>query len=137
MAETRKLAAIMAIDVVGYSLLMGEDEAGTARAVREHREAGTALGVREHREAARPVVAGLGGRMVKAAALAQLGRLEEARSTFKTGHALNPTVAVSRYGDSGAAMSDDPTNLSSFEPLRHAYGRGLPEMAIDVSAMTG
>jgi TolB-like protein/class 3 adenylate cyclase len=53
MAETRKLAAIMAIDVVGYSRLMGEDEAGTARAVREHREA------------ARPIVAGLGGRIVK------------------------------------------------------------------------
>ena len=53
MAENRRLAAIMAVDVVGYSRLMGEDEAATARAVREHREA------------ARPVVAGLGGRIVK------------------------------------------------------------------------
>jgi TolB-like protein/class 3 adenylate cyclase/Flp pilus assembly protein TadD len=53
MTETRRLAAIMAIDVVGYSRLMGEDEAGTARAVREHREA------------ARPLVAGRGGRIVK------------------------------------------------------------------------
>jgi class 3 adenylate cyclase len=34
MTETRKLAAILAADVVGYSRLMGEDEAGTARAVR-------------------------------------------------------------------------------------------------------
>jgi len=49
----RRLAAILAIDVVGYSRLMGEDEAGTARAVREHREA------------ARPIVARLGGRIVK------------------------------------------------------------------------
>src|SRR6202453_4611303 len=53
MAENRRLAAIMAVDVVGYSRLMGEDEAGTAQAVREHRDA------------ARPVVAGLGGRIVK------------------------------------------------------------------------
>ena len=53
MTESRKLAAIMAVDVVGYSRLMGEDEAGTARAVREHRKA------------AAPVVAGLGGRVVK------------------------------------------------------------------------
>jgi TolB-like protein/class 3 adenylate cyclase len=53
MSETRKLAAILAADVVGYSRLMGEDEAGTARAVREHREAG------------RPIVTGLGGRIVK------------------------------------------------------------------------
>src|ERR1700722_6345645 len=53
MTATRRLAAIMAVDVVGYSRLMGDDEAGTAGAVREHRDA------------ARPVVAGLGGRIVK------------------------------------------------------------------------
>ena len=37
MSATRKLAAILAVDVVDYSRLMGEDEAGTAGAVREHR----------------------------------------------------------------------------------------------------
>ena len=52
MTATRRLAAIMAIDVVGYSRLMGEDEVGTA------------LSVREHREAARPILAALGGRIV-------------------------------------------------------------------------
>jgi class 3 adenylate cyclase/pimeloyl-ACP methyl ester carboxylesterase len=51
--ETRKLAAIMAVDIVGYSRLMGEDEAGTARAVREHRQA------------AIPIIAGRGGRIFK------------------------------------------------------------------------
>jgi len=51
--ESRKLAAIMAVDVVGYSRLMGEDEAGTAKAVREHRKA------------AAPIVADFGGRVVK------------------------------------------------------------------------
>ena len=55
MTATRRLAAILAADVAGYSRLMGEDEAGTARAVREHREA------------ARPIVVGLGGRIVKTA----------------------------------------------------------------------
>jgi len=53
MAETRRLAAILAADVVGYSRLMGEDEAGTAKAVREHREAAT------------PIVREFGGRLVK------------------------------------------------------------------------
>ena len=53
MTETRKLAAILAADVVGYSRLMGEDEVGTARAVREHRSA------------AAPLVASKGGRIVK------------------------------------------------------------------------
>jgi adenylate cyclase len=53
MAETRKLAANVAVDVVGYSRLMEEDEAGTARVVREHRDA------------ARPVVRDRGGRIIK------------------------------------------------------------------------
>ncbi len=53
MTATRRLAAILAADVVGYSRLMGEDEAGTARAVSGRREA------------ARPIVEGLGGRIVK------------------------------------------------------------------------
>ncbi len=53
MTTARRLAAILAADVVGYSRLMGEDEAGTA------------LSVRSHREAARPLVAGFGGRIVK------------------------------------------------------------------------
>jgi class 3 adenylate cyclase len=53
MSPSRRLAAILAADVVGYSRLMGEDEAGTARAVSEHREA------------LRPIVANLGGRIVK------------------------------------------------------------------------
>ncbi len=34
----RRLAAIMATDVVGYSRLMGEDEAGTLTALKTHRE---------------------------------------------------------------------------------------------------
>jgi hypothetical protein len=43
MSGTRKLAAILAADVVGYSRLMGEDEAGTAKIVRERREAATPI----------------------------------------------------------------------------------------------
>ena len=43
MTAARRLAAILAADVVGYSRLMGEDEAGTALSVREHREAARPL----------------------------------------------------------------------------------------------
>ena len=53
MSVARRLAAILAADIVGYSRLMGEDETGTARAVREHREA------------ARPIVGDHDGRIVK------------------------------------------------------------------------
>ena len=49
----RRLAAILAADVVGYSRLMGEDEEGTATSVRESREA------------AGPIIAAHGGRMFK------------------------------------------------------------------------
>ena len=42
MTAARKLAAILAADVVGYTRMMGEDEAGTARAVRENRASGAA-----------------------------------------------------------------------------------------------
>jgi adenylate cyclase len=53
MTTTRRLAAIIAADVVGYSRLMGADEAGTAKALREHRAA------------ADPLIAKHGGRIVK------------------------------------------------------------------------
>jgi adenylate cyclase len=36
--EQRKLAAVLAVDVVGYSRLMGRDESGTLARLREHRE---------------------------------------------------------------------------------------------------
>jgi class 3 adenylate cyclase len=53
MTAARRLAAILAADVVGYSRLMGQDEAGTAKAVREGHEASTSI------------VTGHGGRIVK------------------------------------------------------------------------
>ena len=42
MTVTRRLAAILAADVVGYSRLMGADEADTAHALREHPRGGGA-----------------------------------------------------------------------------------------------
>src|ERR1700746_3999044 len=57
MADTRinrKLAAILAADVVGYSRLMGADEAGTLAALKRHRET-----------TVDPAVAAHNGRIVK------------------------------------------------------------------------
>src|SRR6516225_5002463 len=50
---TRRLAAILAADIAGYSRLMGADEVGTVQALREHRAA------------AEPLIAEHGGRVVK------------------------------------------------------------------------
>jgi adenylate cyclase len=53
MSQTRRLAAILAADIAGYSRLMGADEVGTVEALREHRGA------------ADPLIAQHGGRVVK------------------------------------------------------------------------
>ena len=52
-STTRRLAAILAADIAGYSRLMGADEVGTVEALREHRSA------------ADPLIAQHGGRVVK------------------------------------------------------------------------
>ena len=42
-STTRRLAAILAADIAGYSRLMGADEVGTVQALREHRSAADPL----------------------------------------------------------------------------------------------
>jgi TolB-like protein/class 3 adenylate cyclase len=63
-----------------------------------------------------------------AAALARLGRLDEARSAVTAGLAINSSFTVSRARINWTAMSDDPTHPQQlapiFEGLRIA---GLPE----------
>ena len=50
------------------------------------------------------------------AALAQLGRLDEARSAVKAGVALNPSFTLSSARALWTALSDDPTYLAQVEP---------------------
>jgi class 3 adenylate cyclase len=52
---SRKLAAILAADVVGYSRLMGEGEAGTLDALRAHREELIEPKIAEHEGGSRRV----------------------------------------------------------------------------------
>ena len=52
--EQRKLAAVLAADVVGYSRLMGRDESGTLARLREHRS-----------RRLEPALAQYGGRLIK------------------------------------------------------------------------
>src|SRR6267154_3014806 len=52
--EQRRLAAIVALDMVGYSRLMGRDESGTLARLREHRK-----------KRFEPILARHGGRLVK------------------------------------------------------------------------
>jgi TolB-like protein/class 3 adenylate cyclase len=62
------------------------------------------------------------------AALAWLGRPDEARSAVLTGLALNPTFSISRARAAWTAMSDDPTYLAQLEPIFEGLHKaGVPE----------
>lgn len=70
MREQRKLAAVLAADVVGYSRLMGRNEAGTLARLNEHRA-----------QCLEPALARNGGRLVKLTgdgALAEFGSAVDA-----------------------------------------------------------
>jgi len=63
-----------------------------------------------------------------AAALAQLGRPEEAYAAVKAGLSLNPTFTISRARAAWTAMSDDPTYLAQLEPIFEGMRKaGVPE----------
>src|SRR5882757_1262184 len=80
----RRLTAILAADVAGYSRLMGLDEAGTARTLHEHRAA------------VDPIVASFGGRIVKTTGDEPfLIRPKSAKSSSET-HGVETDAADSR-----------------------------------------
>ena len=60
-----------------------------------------------------------------AAALALLGRHDEAHSAVKAGLALNPTFTISRVRDFWTARSDDPTFLAQLEPILEGMRKHL------------
>ena len=63
-----------------------------------------------------------------AVALAQLGRLDEARSAVKAGLALNPAFTISRARAAWTAMSDNPAYLAQLEPILEGLRKaGVPE----------
>jgi hypothetical protein len=62
------------------------------------------------------------------AALAQLGRLGEARSAVKFGLALNPAFTLSRVRAGWTSFTDDPTFLAQLEPIFEGMrNAGVPE----------
>jgi adenylate cyclase len=90
----RKLAAILAADVVGHSRLMESDEVGTLAALKRHRQKVFELAVAAHQ-----------GRIVK---LIGDGTIVEFASVVD---AVNCTLSVQRSGDS-------PQDESLHLPLR-------------------
>jgi class 3 adenylate cyclase len=72
MASTRRLAAILAADVVGYSRLMGADEVGTHERLKAHRRELIDPKISEH--SGRIIVKTTGNGMLVEFASVPLGR---------------------------------------------------------------
>jgi adenylate cyclase len=114
MTTTRRLAAILAADIVGYSRLMGLDEAGSAQALRAHRAA------------ADPIIAEHGGRVVKTTGDGMLiefgsvvGAVECALALQHLASERNAAVATERR-----SRHRTPHGMAHRRPSRRCADRG-------------
>jgi hypothetical protein len=63
-----------------------------------------------------------------AAALAQLGRLDESRAAVKAGLGLNPAFTISRARATWTAISDNLTYRTELQPIfKGLRNAGLPD----------
>jgi TolB-like protein len=109
----RRLAAILAADVVGYSRLMEADEAGTARVLREHRAA------------ADPLVAEHGGRIVKTTGDGVLIEFSSVIGAVQCAVALQELIAERNEG------------VSSERQMKWRVGIHLGDIMIDGNDILG
>src|SRR5271168_1758686 len=108
MASTRRLTAILAADVVGYSRLMGADEEGTHERVKAHLAEPVDRKIREHH-----------GRIVKTTGD---GVLAEFASVVE---------AVRCAGEIQRAMADRDLDLAEERRLRFRIGVNLGDVIAD------
>jgi adenylate cyclase len=114
MREQRKLAAVLAADVVGYSRLMGRDEAGTLARLKEHRT-----------KCLEPALARNGGRLVK---LTGDGVLAEFPSAVD---ALRASIEFQQAVDQ--ANADQPEE----QRIRFRVGLHLGDLLVDGDDLYG
>jgi TolB-like protein/class 3 adenylate cyclase len=112
--EQRKLAAILAADVVGYSRLMGRDESGTLARLRAHRT-----------ERLEPTLARYGGRLVK---LVGDGALVEFASAVD---ALSAAIEFQQ------AMSESDPERPEIERIVFRIGLHLGDVIIEGDDLYG
>jgi TolB-like protein/class 3 adenylate cyclase/Tfp pilus assembly protein PilF len=112
--DQRKLVAVLAADVVGYSRLMGRDESGTLARVREHQ-----------RECLEPTLARYGGRLVK---LMGDGALAEFSSAVD---ALSAAIEFQQ------AIADSNRNRSETERIVFRIGLHLGDVIVEGDDLYG
>ena len=111
--EPRKLAAILAADVVGYSRLMGRDESGTLTRLRQNRS---------HR--LEPILSKYGGRLVK---LTGDGALIEFASAVD---ALSAAIEFHQ------GMAETNNDEASDNVLAFRIGLHLGDLIVDATTFT-
>jgi tetratricopeptide (TPR) repeat protein len=110
MASTiRRLAAIVAADIAGYSRLIGADEVGTVEALRGHRAA------------ADPLIAQRGGRIVKTTGDGVLIEFGSVVGAVECALAVNPNAAHSWLvrGNIHALRNQPEAAIEAIERARH------------------
>jgi TolB-like protein/class 3 adenylate cyclase len=112
--EQRKLAAIMAVDVVGYSRLMGRDESGTLARLRQYRK-----------QSFGPALARHAGRLVK---LTGDGALVEFASAVE---------AVSASIEFQQSMAETNRSSPADSALRFRIGLHLGDLIVDGDDLYG
>jgi adenylate cyclase len=112
--EQRKLAAIVAADVVGYSRLMGRDESGTLARLRKNRS--------EHLD---PVLMKYGGRLVKLTGDGALVEFASAVDALSAAIELQQAIAQ--------ANADQPTDTA----LEFRMGLHLGDLIVDGDDLYG
>ena len=112
--DQRKLVAVLAADVVGYSRLMGRDESGTLARLREHR-----------RRRLEPTLARYGGRLVK---LTGDGALVEFASAVE---ALSAAITFQQ------AMNEADPECAETERIVFRIGLHLGDMIVEGDDLYG
>ena len=112
--DQRKLVAVLAADVVGYSRLMGRDESGTLARLREHR-----------RRRLEPTLARYGGRLVK---LTGDGALVEFASAVE---ALSAAITFQQ------AMNEVDPECAETERIVFRIGLHLGDMIVEGDDLYG
>src|ERR1700681_3360485 len=94
MSESRKLAAVLAADVVGYSRLMGQDDAATVR------------DLKAHQAVVLPMIGQFGGAIVDTAGDGILARFPSVVPAVECAISIQQTM-----GERNAAIAEDKRML--------------------------
>ena len=114
----RRLAAVLAADVAGYSRLMGADEDGTVRAWKAH------LG------AILPLVADFGGEIINLAGDGVLAEFPSAVRAMQCAADIQQTMAMRNQGLDSSSRMELRIGINLGDIIRHLCNRVPPKCRV-------